>query len=492
MLLLRLDHAADRPLQEQLVAQLSGQIASGRLRPGERLPPTRVLARELGLSRNTVALAYDRLMAEGYIEGRRGAGTFVCGNLPEHSLGTPPQGRVDAGAEPDDARLPAPRFNGRQHVLVHRQGAPIDFWVQRADPRFFPLKTWRRLIAECLSQPGAAANLTEYSEPAGLLTLRQAIADEVAASRGIAAEPEQVFVVAGAQLATNLVTRLYLRGGETVVVEDPCNQGAAYLFEALGCSLVPVPLDREGLRTDLLPEEAGALLYTTPSHQYPLGVTLSLERRRQLLAWAERNGALVIEDDYDSHFVYEGPPAPSLKALRGDLVVHLGTFSKSLGAGIRMGYAIVPPALVDKATAAKALLDNGPPWLEQAALARFIVEGSYRRHLRRLRQSCLTRRDALLAALHRHFGDIELTGAGCGTHVVWHLPENFPEAAAIERAARARQVGVYTLTRGGGHEYGAQGIGRRALMIGFASVEERQIERGIALLAEAIEGLRRG
>ncbi|SMF48602.1 GntR family transcriptional regulator / MocR family aminotransferase [Tistlia consotensis] len=487
MLLLRLDSAAGRPLQEQVAAQLSEQIASGRLRPGERLPPTRVLARELGLSRNTVALAYDRLMAEGYIEGRRGAGTFVCDSLPEQSL----RAEDPQGSPAEAARVPPPRFHGRQHVLVHRQEAPIDFWVQRADPRLFPLKTWRRLVAECLARPGAGANLTEYSEPAGLLTLRQAIADEVAASRGIAVEPEQVFVVAGAQLALNLVTRLYLRGGETVVVEDPCNQGAGYLFEALDCRLLPVPLDAEGLRTDLLPEAAGALLYTTPSHQYPLGTTLSLDRRRVLLDWAERNGALIIEDDYDSHFVYEGPPEPSLKALRGDLVVHLGTFSKSLGAGIRMGYAIVPPALVDKTTAAKALLDNGPPWLEQAALARFLAEGGYRRHVRRLRQTCLDRRDALLAALERHFGRVALTGTRCGTHVVWHLPEDFPEATAVARAARARQVGVYTLESGGGHEYGTAGIGRRALMIGFAAVDERQIDRGIALLAAAIDGLHR-
>lgn len=488
-MLLQLDPTLDRSLQEQLVDQIRARIADGRLPPGRRLPSTRALATELGVSRNTVAFAYDHLLAEGYLSARRGTGTFVSDDPPEAFLAAGSAQPAPADADEGGRRV-APAFRARQHVLLHEGRLPIDFWVQRTDPGLFPTKTWRRHLGDCLAYSGT--NLTDYGDPLGLPELRAVIAERVAALRGIAVGPDQVFVVAGAQLALNLVARLFLRGGETVVVETPCNQGAAYLFEGCGATLLPVPLDRDGLLTDRLPDGKVTLAYTTPSHQFPLGVTLSLERRQALLRWAAAAGAYVVEDDYDSHFFYEERPLPALKALRDDLVIHLGTFSKSLGAGLRLGYAVLPKALVPEATAAKALLDNGPPWLEQAALARFIGGGGFDRHLRRIRQVYLDRRDCLLAAMREHFGAVELLGAGCGTHVSWVLPQDWPEAPVIEAAARAARVGVYTLPNGGGQEYGEATRGDRTLMLGYATLSPAQIRHGVAILADVIRHLRRG
>lgn len=335
------------------------------------------------------------------------------------------------------------------------------------------------------SLASAGHNLTEYGDPCGLMALRTAIAEHVGNTRGIRVRPEQVVILAGAQLALNLVLRLLASPGDEIVVENPCNQGAAYLFESHRMQLRPVQIDQHGISVEVIASDA-RLVYLTPSHQFPMGATLSLERRRAILRWAQRTGAYVIEDDYDCEFRYDGAPLPAMKALSPDSVIYLGTFSKSLGAGLRTGYAIFPDHLVDAAATAKALLDNGQVWLEQAALARFMQSGGFMRHLRRSQQHYFSRRNALISRLHERFGEVMLMGADAGTHIAWRLPASLAPAHNLKAIARTRNIGVYTVHSGGGHEYGGSEFETSWLLLGYASLSEGQIRAGVDRLADAL------
>jgi GntR family transcriptional regulator/MocR family aminotransferase len=375
-------------------------------------------------------------------------------------------------------------FSGRPHAILNNSNIPIDFWTQRTDPRAFPLKTWRRLIMQSLASAGH--NLTEYGDPCGLMALRTAIAEHVGNSRGIHVRPEQVVILAGAQLALNLVLRLLATQGDEIVVENPCNQGAAYLFESLQMKLRPIDIDPSGIDAAAVANTRARLAYLTPSHQFPMGATLSLDRRRTILRWAQRTGAYVIEDDYDCEYRYDGAPLPAMMAMNSEHVIYLGTFSKSLGAGLRIGFAIFPEHLVEAAATAKALLDNGQVWLEQAALARFMQGGGFLRHLRRARQHYAARRNALIDRLHARFGNVDLMGTEAGTHIAWRLPPSLVPAHNAKAVARARNIGIYTVQSGGGHEYNGSQFESDWLLLGYASLSENQIRAGIDRLADAI------
>jgi GntR family transcriptional regulator/MocR family aminotransferase len=483
-MLISLDRHSAESLQEQIFRQIREQILSGVMRAGSALPSSRVLAAQLKVSRNSVIFGYERLINEGYLVARPMIGTFVADVLPDR--------KVDAEANDDhadDSNEPGSRatpvFSGRQHSILNNSNIPIDFWTQRTDPRAFPLKTWRRLIMESLATAGH--NLTEYGDPCGLMALRVAIAEHVANTRGIQVRPEQVVILAGAQLALNLALRLLASQGDEIVVENPCNQGAAYLFESHRMRLTPIAIDRSGIDAAAVAATDARLAYVTPSHQFPMGATLSLERRRTILRWAQRTGAYVIEDDYDSEFRYDGVPLPAMKALSPDHVIYLGTFSKSLGAGLRTGFAIFPEHLIDAAATAKALLDNGQVWLEQAALARFMQGGGFVRHLRRSQQHYFSRRNALVSRLRERFGEVDLMGADAGTHLAWRLPSSLAPAHSIKAIARTRNIAVYTVQSGGGHEYGGSQFESNWLLLGYASLSEDQIKAGIDRLAEALK-----
>lgn len=484
-----LDREGKKSLQEQIVDQIRSQIVVGALKPGARLPSTRDLSALLNVSRNTVSFAYERLVSEGYLSTRRGTRTCVSSELPDTKVPITPLS-LEASQTAELAEQPstaAPSMSIREPTVFHAARMPIDFWVPQADPRSFPLKAWKRLLTECLSV--ASENLTDYGDPAGLEDLRRAIAEDVARARGIITSPNAVFIMAGAQLALNTATRLLLRPKDRVVVENPCNQGAAYLLENLGADIVPIPVDGDGLITAELPADPASLIYVTPSHQFPLGVRMSLERREQLLAYAKVCGAYIIEDDYDGHYTYEGPSLPALKAMGSDRVIYLGTFSKVLGAGLRIGYAIFPTPLVEPARAMKALLDNGHAWLEQATLARFIQRGSFDRHLRLIRRIYLGRRDRLVLRLQETFAGVRLTGTITGTHLAMNLPKG-PSAPEIRDSARRRGIGVYTIPGAGAHEFGSDTITESTLLLGFGNLTERQIDEGVARLAAAIADLR--
>lgn len=480
-LLITLDRAGERSLQEQIFERIREQIVSGRLAPGAPVPSSRALASELRVSRNSVIFAYERLINEGYLTTRPMVGTFVSQVLPDEAVSARPAPQPGTAGH---SRPPAPQFTGRAHTILNSETIPIDFWPQRTDPAAFPVRTWRRIVQQALANPGSG--LTEYGDPCGLMELRCAIADHVARARGVQARPEQIVIVAGAQLALNLTLRLLMREAGEIVVENPCNQGAAYLFERYNLRLRPVPVDARGLQTDRLEGERARLAYVTPSHQFPMGPTLALERRQALLRWAARNGAYVIEDDYDSEFRYDGALLPALKAMSPDNVIYLATFSKTLGAGLRIGYMIFPEHLAQAAATAKALLDNGHVWLEQVALARFIQSGGFVRHLRRMRQQYLARRDMLVTQLEQRFGRLPVMGAEAGTHVAVRFPERFGGAYSLCARARSRNIGLYTVQAGGGHEYPGVSYAAGWVLMGYASLTPLQVRVGVARLAQIL------
>jgi GntR family transcriptional regulator/MocR family aminotransferase len=478
-------------LQEQIYRQVRDGILAGSLGPGLKLPSSRDMANELAVSRNTVALAFDWLASEGYVESRVGAGTFVAGYLPEAALDARNRIQQSPLQSASGHRTPV-TFTGRMPPSVGRDRPRLayDFWYGRLDRREFPITIWRRLILENLSRAGA--NLSDYGHPAGDPELRAAIASHLGATRGMQANPEQIVITAGAQDGLSLLCRILVGNGAQVVVEDPCYDSAALLFQSHGASLRPVPVDSDGLRTALLPaKENIALAYVTPSHQFPTGVTLPLDRRLALLAWAATTGAYIVEDDYDSDFRYDSPPLTALSGLdRDHRVIYLGSFSKSIGAGLRLGYLVLPVELVGPAIAAKSLASYGQPWLDQAVVADFLNTGAHRQHLRRMLKTYRVRRDLLVNALTQMFGpDIRLTGADAGMHMMWHLPDHLPDAATVAAAAARFDVGVYPLQVIGARSFGGTKAAERRLILGYSSLSPKEITTGVGLLRKAVATL---
>ncbi len=484
---IHLASSGGRSLQEQLFDQFVAQLAEGLLRPGMRMPATRQLAIDLGVSRNTVVLTYERLVAEGFIEMRPPLGAFVTARGVPGIAIAPPPARDEAVAAPPVAPRAALRFRGRMHALrsAYADEVELDFWVGRPDPRLFPVHAWRKLVETSLAQMQHGDG--SYGEPAGLRKLRAAVAGHVGAARGIVCSADDVIVTNGIQEGINIVARLLLVPGDAVGMECPGYAGAANVFASHGARLVPLEVDDEGAQPADLPAGCSAV-YLTPAHQYPSGAALSAQRRRAWLRWAREHGGFLVEDDYDSDFYFDSAPMPALKAEdRDDSVIYLGTFSKSLAAGMRLGYLIAPRALRDAAVTIKGLLTNGSPWLLQASLAAFIDSGEFAHHLRRLRKHYAARRDALASALARHFGGAPPRGMHAGMHLVWQAPAALPDAAAIEPLARAAGVGVYSLRNGNAWLHGPPERWARALLLGYAALDEHEIASAIGRLAAALQ-----
>ncbi|MFZ3358619.1 MAG: aminotransferase class I/II-fold pyridoxal phosphate-dependent enzyme [Xanthobacteraceae bacterium] len=482
-----LDRSRREPLTNQLIDQLRDAIRHARIRPGTRLPSSRRLSEQLTISRNTVVRAYDALIVEGYVESRPASGIFVS----ECLLGTPVEPAATAAEQRGPGALshmpmPPLPLHVPNTAALSRNRLSFDFFPGRPSAALFPLKTWRRLLQSNLSH-GGGAGLSQYGDPAGLPALRSAIADHLATTRGIAADPSRVIVVGGAQECISIAARLFLNHGTPSAIEDPCYQGAAYAFEATGSEIVSVAIDFDGLIPEELPQRPTALLYLTPSHQFPTGHTLSPGRRRAIVAWARRYGCYILEDDRDGDFRYEGSPSQAIAALAPDCTIYVGTFSRTLGAGLRLGYMVVPEQLAAVTSAAKGLLNHGNPWLDQAALAEMMRGSSYAAHLLRVRSHYKESRDFLLAALRRNFGDISVSGEAGGLHVVWYLPPGVPNAAAVENLARRARIGVYSFASAGAYVARPSTLTQRGLVLGYAALSRKQIEQGIARLSDAID-----
>ncbi|MDJ0514187.1 MAG: PLP-dependent aminotransferase family protein [Methyloceanibacter sp.] len=486
---LLLDKSSGLTLQTQVFEQIRRLILCGRLKPGMPLPSTRELSDRLKIARNTVTLAYDRLNDEGFIEVHGRSGTYVSSDLPDDLLD--PEVRSSSNGT-DDIALPQKEM--RSPLLCYSgfapgvgqidQGRPeFDFWVGRSDPSTFPLRSWRQIMLRKLST--SSSSLTEYGDPAGLSELRVAIAGLLGRSRGMSVAPAQVVITNGSQDGLNLICRL-LNAEHPVFIENPCYQGAAYLFQSIGAELCPIPVDKNGIVAEKLPKDRSGVLFVTPSHQYPTGATLSLDRRISLLRWAEETNSVIIEDDYDSDFRYEGRPLTALAGLDGGKrVFYLGSFSKSLGAGLRLGFTVVPEDHADLARIVKSQMSQGQPWLDQAVLADFIEDGLYDRHLRRLRKTYMARRDCLTECLDYHFGAVDLTGSDSGLHVAWRLPSDAPPASEIERRARQKGVGVYALHSGGAHDF-YESPRNDTLVLGYSSLPQHDIECAIERLRKVL------
>lgn len=457
--------------RDAIYRQLRDAILIGRLAAGVALPPTRELAARLAVSRNTVSAAYDRLIGEGYVEGRTGSGTFVrAGARATPLVRTPVTG--PAGVRPStfwDTVAEAPVLDRRRFDFDFRTGLP--------DVSTFPLATWRRLLAAEHRHTDPAGLL--YGDPAGHGPLREEIARHVGIARGVVTEPSGVLVTNGAQQAVDLLARVLLGPGERVAVEDPGYPPARSAFAALAGNTVGVPVDAEGIVVDALPANA-RLVYVTPAHQFPLGVPMSLRRRLELLDWAGRRDAVVVEDDYDSEFRYTGRPLEPLHSLdSAGRVCYVGTFSKVLFPALRLGYLIPPPSLLSALTKARHLADWQPPGPQQAALAAFIGGGGLARHVRTMRQEYRRRRDLVSRVLADEFADVcEPVPVSAGLHA-----SAFLECGTADFARRARRagVGIHAL------EEFATEPGRDGLVLGYGAIAYAAIEPGLRRLRELVD-----
>lgn len=489
---IRLFRDKEITLQEQIYRFIRDKILDSSYPAGFSLPSTRDLAISLRVSRNTIMLAYEWLTSEGYIESRQGAGTFVCQVINDtvtspqkDKIASPQNGKKSSSKHGRNAVFKAP-------IVIGRETRPLqfDFWYARTDPRQFPFKTWQRLIANRLGD--AARNFTEYGVQGGEVELRQAISDHLALTRGFRAAPNRIVITCGAQEAFQIICRLFIKQGNEVVVENPCYEAICLLLESYGARLTPVHVDRDGLDPDALKSVKNSiLLYTTPSHQFPTGAILPLARRQALLTWAEQTDTYIIEDDYDSAIIYDRPPLAALAALdQNNRVIYVGSFSKTIGSALRVGYLVLPIELTKTAVAIKSLSTYGQPWLDQVVVADFINSGGYRRHLRRIRTLFRLRRDALARILNDEFGGhVQISGLEGGTHLIWSLPEEMREVDRVIAAARTLGVGLYDLPSAGARIFKPQAPDNRLIM-GYGSLSPDEIRTAIRRVAKALKGKR--
>ena len=427
-----------RPLHRQIYDVFRSMIVAGSLSSGQQIPSTRTLASELGISRIPLLNAYAQLLAEGYFEARVGAGTFVCGSLPEQP--SHPQKKRKSWAPENLARRRVarsarmlPRFE--RPPWARHEGA---FDLSQGALAEFPHKVWANLLARHCKNP-LTSNLG-YGDSIGLQRLREVIAIYLRTSRAVRCEPQQIMIVSGSQQAVDLSTRVLLDPDSRVWMEEPGYWLARQVLIASGCRIVPVPVDAEGLdvTAGIRRCRTARAAFVTPSHQFPLGVTMSASRRLRLLDWARIAGAWIIEDDYDSEYRYESKPVASLQGLdEASRVIYIGTFSKVLFPSLRIGYLVLPPDLVDRFLAMRYAMDVNPPYLNQAALADFIGEGHFSRHIRRMRAVYDERRTLLVDSLQRTFGPrLQILGDMAGMHLTVTLPTGLNDGEIAQRAVR--------------------------------------------------------
>jgi GntR family transcriptional regulator / MocR family aminotransferase len=431
-----IDRQSQRPLPRQVYDGFRAAILRGELRPGQRVPSSRELAMELRVSRFPVLDAYAQLLAEGYFESRVGSGTFVSKSLPERGAAT---------SHPDN-RPPGPRHVGRRSSLFprfvetpwrHGWGA---FGVHQPALDQFPFEVWSRLITHHSREPRLRA--IHHVNPLGLEPFRNAICDYLRTARAVHCEPHQIMVVSGSQQALEITARVLLDPGDSVWIEEPGYLLTRSVLLGAGCHLAPVPVDEDGMdvATGIRRGPKARAAFVTPSHQYPLGSTMSASRRLQLLDWARSSGAWIVEDDYDSEYRYESLPIPSLQGLDTDLrVIYIGTFSKVLFASLRLGYIVIPPDLVERFMAVRFAMDIFPSYLYQEVLTDFMRDGHFGRHIRRTRALYSQRRTVLVESMREVFGKrLKVHGTEAGMHMAITLPEGYRDVEIATKAAKEK------------------------------------------------------
>ena len=467
------------PSYRWLYEALRGEILAGRLRPGARIPATREIARDYGLARGTIVNAFEQLTSEGYVEGTIGSGTRVSAVLPDDLLRAPRR-RTERAGTPPVRRLSA--YAARVPTLAGYELRPIRaFRCNLPALDLVPATLWAQVAARRLRRVSPTDLMG--CDAMGYPPLRAAVADYLSTSRGVACVPEQIAIVSGVQEALDACARLVLDPGDRVCMENPGYLGARAVFRACGAKIAALPVDVDGMVVPPRRLRDVRLAYVTPGHQFPLGVTMSLARRLELLEWARASGALIFEDDYDSEYRYAGRPVPALQGLdRSGSVLFAGTFSKVLFPALRLGYLVLPPDLVAPFAAAASATMRNTAALDQAVLCDFIVDGHFGRHLRRMREVYAERLSALMDGAREHLGGLlDLSPIEAGLQTVGWLRTGVDGAAAVEAAA-ARGVDVTSLS-----VYSDGPPAREGLHLGFAAVDLPEIRRGVRELARALE-----
>ena len=465
-----------------LYGALRAEILEGRLRPGARLPATRDLARQYGLARGTIVNAFEQLKSEGYVDGNVGSGTYVSKVLPDELLQIPQDDAPEPPVSRKRRRIISD-YAGRVHLFPNLEVRPSRaFRANMPALDLFPTTLWAQVAARRLRR--VSMNLLLGCGPMGYPPLRQAVASYLSTSRGVKCAPEQVAIISGVQEALDLAVRLFLNPGDRVCMENPGYPGAAIAFKAVGAKVSAIRLDDQGMQVQDASMRGARLVYVTPGHQFPVGVTMSLARRLRLLEWARKSGALILEDDYDSEYRYAGRPVPALQGLdRHGLVLFTGSFSKVLFPSLRLGYLVVPPDLVDYVSATLSVTSRHSPLLEQAILCDFITEGHFGRHLRRMREVYAERLSVLLECARQSLtGLLEISGVEAGLQTVGWLSGGLDGELAATAAAK-RDVEVTPLSR---YTHGRMAC--EGLQLGFAAMDANEIRRGVRELTIALEG----
>jgi len=475
-----LDRGKTTPIYKQIYDQIRELILLGELRDGDHLPASRKLARKLAVSRVSVTTAYSQLAVEGYIVSKVGSGTFVASILST--------GADDAVVE-TTRELNLSGWGKRIQLAesleseVVNSGRPaIDFGFGRSFPHIFPYNIWRRLLARYLSTDDTM--LSRYGSAAGYVPLREAVASYLQRQRGVDCDMDQVVIVSGIQQALDIICRLFLVKGDVLLVESPGYVDAYNLFRTFGAKLLPVPVDDQGLPVESIKDTNNCrLAFVTPSNQFPRGGTMPLNRRFALLEWAQRSNAYILEDDYDGELRYSSHPIAALQGLdKEGRVIYLGTFSKVLFPALRLGYLVLPAPILPIFLKAKELVDRGAPTLTQAAVADFISEGYFERHLRRLRKEYGRRRKTLVEALDTYLPAlVDYSDVEAGLHVMVFLPADLVEEQIVSAAA-ALGVGVYP-----GSAYHLHRYSQPSLLLGFSGLGNPEIIEGVKLLADAVK-----
>ena len=482
-LAIALDNNTAIPLHQQLYEELRRAILSGRLLPRQRIPSTRSLAKSLGISRTTVTSCYEQLLSEGYLETIVGSGTYVCAQLPDDLLHSTPVESVQKTVLPIQLSKYAARLADMDTSLMSEPDLQISFRYGRPAFDHFPMQTWRKLLSRHCREN---STWLDYATDAlGYKPLREAIARYLSRSRAVQCEPEQVIITNGTQQALYLIMRLSIELGDAIALEDPGYLSARRIFLSQGAKLLPIRVDESGLVVKDLAKYANEsikLVYVTPSHQFPTGSILSLPRRLELLAWAQQNSAMIIEDDYDSEYRYGDRPIPALQGLaQTDLVLYIGTFSKVLFPSLRIGYLVLPQSFISLFARAKWLSDRSLPSLEQQVLTDFIEQGHIDRHIRKMRSLYDLRRQALVQALKTNFGEkAKILGEKAGLHLMVRLQTHLTDKEIIQRAAR---VGVGMMSAQPSY-LNANCAGE--FIFGYSELRQEQIQQGISRLAQVL------
>lgn len=475
----------ETPFYRQIYNQIRQAILSGAFKSKMRLPASRLLAQQLGVSRMTIINAYEQLFAEGYLEGKTGSGTFVAAALPEDFFNTP------RAEKRNPRRLKTRQINFSDYgeqlskndytVLRHhspRKFLPFQHGITAYDK--FPFDVWSKIAQKWHGK--SSPELLGYGDLKGFSPLREAVAAHLASSRGVKCSPEQIIITGGTQSAVDLIARILLERGDAVWMEEPCYRGARDSFLSLNARISHIAVDAEGFDVDKAKREnaAARIVYVTPSHQYPLGATMSLKRRLSLLEWANANDAWILEDDYNSEFRYAGRPLASLQGLdRDGRVIYIGTFSKTIFPALRLGCLILPPDLVKVFAAGRSLTDVHAPTINQAILAEFISEGHFARHLRRMRNLYETRQNILVAEIKKRLGDVlQIEPAEAGMHLIGWLSENFDDRKICRRAAQLN-LNITPVS-----DYRNIKSKRGGLLLGYTAFDEKQIKEGVRKLAK--------